>query len=61
MESDDEHDMEIDTDRISVLPTKILQHIMPFLGVRTVVRMRRLSRRWRKVCGSLQFICLDYK
>ncbi|TVU34845.1 hypothetical protein EJB05_16699 [Eragrostis curvula] len=27
--------------------------------MRTVVRMRRLSRRWRHLCESLQFICLS--
>ncbi|CAM0883270.1 unnamed protein product [Alopecurus aequalis] len=65
MESGDEHatesDTESDTDRISELPGDILQKILSCVRIRTVVRMRRLSRRWRKLCESLQFIHLDYR
>lgn len=59
MESTDEHAMESDTDLISVLPGEVLQHILSFSRIRAIVRMRRLSRRWRRVIECLQFICLD--
>uniref|UniRef100_A0A0E0JPQ0 F-box domain-containing protein n=1 Tax=Oryza punctata TaxID=4537 RepID=A0A0E0JPQ0_ORYPU len=48
MESTDEHSMESDTDLISVLPGKVLQHILSFLRIRAIVRMRRLSRGGRE-------------
>jgi hypothetical protein len=65
MESGDEYatesDNESDIDRISELPGDILQKILSRVRIRSVVRMRRLSRRWRKLCESLQFIHLDYR
>uniref|UniRef100_A0A0D9V6M7 F-box domain-containing protein n=1 Tax=Leersia perrieri TaxID=77586 RepID=A0A0D9V6M7_9ORYZ len=61
MESTDEHAMESETDLISVLPGKVLQHILSFSRIRAIVRMRRLSRRWKRVCECLQFICIDYR
>ncbi|KAM0901900.1 hypothetical protein ACQ4PT_019651 [Festuca glaucescens] len=65
MESGDEYatesDNESDTDRISELPGNILQKILSHVRIRAVVRMRRLSRKWRKLCESLQFIHLDYR
>uniref|UniRef100_A0A0A9G605 F-box domain-containing protein n=1 Tax=Arundo donax TaxID=35708 RepID=A0A0A9G605_ARUDO len=57
MESDDE---ESGVDRISMLPTEILHNILSSMRIRIVVRMRRLSRKWKEVCESLQFICLKY-
>lgn len=63
--SGDEHAMESDTetesDLISELPEDILQKILSCVRIRTVVRMRRLSRKWRELCESLQFIRLDYR
>uniref|UniRef100_A0ACD5WKW8 Uncharacterized protein n=1 Tax=Avena sativa TaxID=4498 RepID=A0ACD5WKW8_AVESA len=65
MESGDEHAIESDsgsdTDRISELPEDILQKILSSVRIRAAVRMRRLSRRWRELCESLQFIHLDYR
>ncbi|KAL6614350.1 hypothetical protein ACP70R_036620 [Stipagrostis hirtigluma subsp. patula] len=61
MESTDEQameDSESAIDRISMLPTEILHNILSLVRIRAVVRMRRLSKRWRQVCESLQFICL---
>lgn len=63
--SDDEHAMESDTvtksDLISELPEDILQKILSCVWIRTVVRMRRVSRKWMELCESLQFIRLDYR
>ena len=62
MESGDEEAMETQEsviDWISSLPTEILHNILSLVHLRSVVRMRRLSKRWRQVCESLQFICLS--
>ncbi|TVU34848.1 hypothetical protein EJB05_16702, partial [Eragrostis curvula] len=67
MESADDQAVESSesaVDRISSLPTEIQHNILSLVCMRTVVRMRRLSRRWRHLCESLQFICLktqDFK
>lgn len=65
MESGDEHAMESDTetesDLISELPGDILQKILSCVRIRTIVRIRRLSRKWRKLCECLQYIRLDYR
>jgi hypothetical protein len=58
MESTDDQGMDSGIDWISVLPTEILHNILSLVRIRTVVRMRRLSMRWRQVCEALQFICL---
>ncbi|TKW17182.1 hypothetical protein SEVIR_5G349600v4 [Setaria viridis] len=58
MESTDDQGMDSGIDRISLLPTEILHNILSVVRIRTVVRMRRLSMRWRQVCEALQFICL---
>lgn len=57
MESVDQG-MDNGTDWISALPTEILHNVLSLVRIRTVVRMRRLSMRWRQVCEALQFICL---
>ncbi|OEL26466.1 hypothetical protein BAE44_0012516 [Dichanthelium oligosanthes] len=61
MESADDQGTDSGIDWISVLPTEILHNILSLVRIRTVVRMRRLSKRWRQVCKALQFICLTYR
>ncbi|RLM93569.1 hypothetical protein C2845_PM08G27960 [Panicum miliaceum] len=58
MESTDDQGMDSGIDWISVPPTEILHNILSLVRIRTVVRMPRLSMRWRQVCEALQFIRL---